>query len=131
MISLTLHPARARSPTPRMAPHLHPVPPVPCAHVPGKGSTTAFISSALRTAGYSVGVYTSPHLRSIRERISTHPARCIAPGAFAALVAGNADAVRAAAREEGGRLTHFEVLTALAFKWVWELELDSVDRMAH
>ncbi|XP_058100229.1 dihydrofolate synthetase isoform X2 [Magnolia sinica] len=36
----------------------------------GKGSTAAFLSNILREEGYSVGCYTSPHLWSIRERIS-------------------------------------------------------------
>ncbi|MBM3255805.1 MAG: bifunctional folylpolyglutamate synthase/dihydrofolate synthase, partial [Candidatus Omnitrophica bacterium] len=35
----------------------------------GKGSTCAFISYILREAGYKVGLYTSPHLLSFRERI--------------------------------------------------------------
>ena len=35
----------------------------------GKGSTVEFVASALRESGYSVGVFTSPHLHSARERI--------------------------------------------------------------
>src|SRR5258708_24376732 len=35
----------------------------------GKGSTAAFCESCLRAAGYRVGLYTSPHLVSVRERI--------------------------------------------------------------
>lgn len=35
----------------------------------GKGSTIAFMRSALEAAGYSCHVYTSPHLVSFRERI--------------------------------------------------------------
>ncbi|MGQ9631502.1 MAG: bifunctional folylpolyglutamate synthase/dihydrofolate synthase [bacterium] len=35
----------------------------------GKGSTSAFISSILKEAGYKTGTYTSPHLVDIRERI--------------------------------------------------------------
>lgn len=35
----------------------------------GKGSTTAMISSILREAGYSVGMFTSPHLIKYNERI--------------------------------------------------------------
>lgn len=34
----------------------------------GKGSTCAFITSILREAGYSCGLFTSPHLVSINER---------------------------------------------------------------
>jgi dihydrofolate synthase / folylpolyglutamate synthase len=35
----------------------------------GKGSTAAMIESVLRRAGYRTGLYTSPHLESINERI--------------------------------------------------------------
>ncbi|KAJ6003590.1 folylpolyglutamate synthase [Penicillium canescens] len=35
----------------------------------GKGSTCAYISSILQSLGCKVGLYTSPHLLSIRERI--------------------------------------------------------------
>ena len=34
----------------------------------GKGSTCAFLDSILREAGYSCGLFTSPHLVSVRER---------------------------------------------------------------
>ena len=35
----------------------------------GKGSTCAFLESILRAAGYRVGLYTSPHLIRVNERI--------------------------------------------------------------
>jgi len=35
----------------------------------GKGSVAAILSSILQSAGYKVGLYTSPHLISVRERI--------------------------------------------------------------
>jgi dihydrofolate synthase/folylpolyglutamate synthase len=44
----------------------------PCIHVAGskgKGSVSAFCATALQTAGYKVGLYTSPHLRDFEERI--------------------------------------------------------------
>ncbi len=36
----------------------------------GKGSTAAMIAAALRASGHRVGLYTSPHLHTIRERIN-------------------------------------------------------------
>ncbi len=45
---------------------------VPALHVAGtngKGSTCAFAESCLRAAGYRVGLYTSPHLVRVNERI--------------------------------------------------------------
>ena len=35
----------------------------------GKGSTSHMIASVLQQAGYTVGLYTSPHLKDFRERI--------------------------------------------------------------
>src|SRR4030088_2768105 len=35
----------------------------------GKGSTCAFAASILSAAGLRIGLYTSPHLQNIRERI--------------------------------------------------------------
>lgn len=43
-----------------------------CVHIAGtngKGSTSHFTTSVLQEAGYSVGLYTSPHLLDFRERI--------------------------------------------------------------
>ena len=44
----------------------------PCIHVGGtngKGSTSHMLAAILQTAGYKVGLYTSPHLKSFTERI--------------------------------------------------------------
>jgi dihydrofolate synthase/folylpolyglutamate synthase len=35
----------------------------------GKGSTAAMLDAVLRAAGYKVGLFTSPHLVSYRERV--------------------------------------------------------------
>jgi dihydrofolate synthase/folylpolyglutamate synthase len=43
-----------------------------CIHVAGtngKGSTSHMLASILQAAGYTVGLYTSPHLKDFRERI--------------------------------------------------------------
>jgi dihydrofolate synthase/folylpolyglutamate synthase len=83
----------------------------PCVHVAGtkgKGSVAALCESALRAAGYRVGLYTSPHLQDFRERIQVD--RELIPEAeFAALVDDIAPVVE---RVEG--LTWFELVTALA-----------------
>ena len=38
----------------------------------GKGSTSAFMASALKQAGYTTGLYTSPHLQDFCERIQVN-----------------------------------------------------------
>src|SRR5205814_9823553 len=50
----------------------HPERHFPCVHVAGtngRGSTCAFTAAALAARGFRVGVYTSPHLVSVRERV--------------------------------------------------------------
>ncbi len=42
----------------------------------GKGSTSAMIAASLQTAGYRVGVYSSPHLECFEERIAIDGSPC-------------------------------------------------------
>lgn len=85
----------------------------------GKGSTARIVSALLAAHGLSVGIYTSPHLERLNERI----ARNGAPIDDAALASLLLDVARF---EEhlGLRLTHFEVLTAAAFRWFADEAVD-------
>lgn len=59
-----------------------------CVHISGtngKGSTAAFLEGILRESGYRVGLYTSPHLVDVRERIQVGR-EMISPDALSALV---------------------------------------------
>jgi len=86
----------------------------------GKGSTAAFCESCLRAAGYRVGLYTSPHLVSVRERIQIDR-RLISEADFAK----GMEAVRRAVDEhEGHEITFFELMTALA---LWYFGREKVD----
>lgn len=76
----------------------------------GKGSTVAMIASMLQACGYAVGVYTSPHLIDIRERIAVNGV-LVEKAAFAELT----KQVATAAVKAGVDPTFFEVLTAAAF----------------
>jgi dihydrofolate synthase / folylpolyglutamate synthase len=61
---------------------------LPIVHVAGtkgKGSTAAMIASVLTAAGYRTGLFTSPHLNRIEERIAIDGQPCT-PDDFAALV---------------------------------------------
>ena len=73
----------------------------------GKGSTCAFAASILRAAGYRVGLYTSPHLISFRERIQVD-GRPISEEALA-------DVVTHLRPFADGELTYFEITTGCAF----------------
>ena len=89
----------------------------PAVHVAGtkgKGSVCALITSILTQAGYKVGLFTSPHLHSVceRVRIGLDP---ISTSDYAALIGQIWPAVEAVEREgEYGGVTFFEMLTGLA-----------------
>ena len=91
---------------------------VPAVHVAGtkgKGSTAAMVTSILSAQGYRVGLYTSPHLHSVVERIRVglDP---VSQEEFAGLVEQVWPAVESVGREGGyGDVTTFEMLTAMAF----------------
>ncbi len=85
----------------------------------GKGSTCAMVASMLRACGYKVGVYTSPHLVDIRERIQIN-GEMISHAEFARLIKTIEPMV--------GRMkptpTYFDVLTAAAFKYFADEKVD-------
>lgn len=82
----------------------------------GKGSTTTFLSNILRREGYSVGCYTSPHLLTIRERISLGGnGEPISAEALMNLFHQVKEVIDQSIELENGLLTYFEVFTALAF----------------
>lgn len=74
----------------------------------GKGSVCALCASALRAAGYRVGLYTSPHLQDYAERIQVD-GQPISHADLIALV----DEFRPLL-DQGTKLTTFEITTALA-----------------
>src|SRR5918999_4160976 len=74
----------------------------------GKGSVTALVAAALREAGWRVGLYTSPHLISFRERIQVDGV----PISEAAVAMWTG---RLLASILERKATFFEATTALAF----------------
>jgi dihydrofolate synthase/folylpolyglutamate synthase len=78
----------------------------------GKGSTAAIISKALESAGYRTGLYSSPHLVSVRERFRIN-GRAVPEDFFVKLI----DEIRPhadAMETEGHCPTYFELTTAIA-----------------
>jgi len=61
----------------------------------GKGSVSAFCSSVLQTAGYKVGLYTSPHVKEIKPAVASVP-----------------------------EITTFEIMTGLAFLYFSREKVD-------
>ncbi|MGH9466862.1 MAG: bifunctional folylpolyglutamate synthase/dihydrofolate synthase, partial [Terriglobales bacterium] len=82
----------------------------------GKGSTAALIEAAARAAGWRTGLYTSPHLQRLSERICVAGEE-IAPGALAEAATEVHDVIEAMLGR--GDLPHapafFEVVTAIGF----------------
>jgi dihydrofolate synthase/folylpolyglutamate synthase len=82
----------------------------------GKGSIAATVDSVLRQAGFRVGLYTSPHLIDLRERIRVN-GEMITEKMLNALIGD----VRRQVRED---VTYFEFLTTVAFLHFCQMKVD-------
>jgi dihydrofolate synthase / folylpolyglutamate synthase len=80
----------------------------------GKGSTAALLASILQRHGVRVGLYTSPHLVHVEERIVVS-GRPIEPGRLLELIAGLA---------AFPSLSYFETLTVAAFRHFAEIGVE-------
>lgn len=90
----------------------------------GKGSTAAMVASVLSTAGYKTGLYTSPHLTDLRERFRIDN-ELISEAAIIELVDRIKPEVEVVNQEaKYGKLTTFELLTALGFLYFAQQGVD-------
>lgn len=80
----------------------------------GKGSTSALLSAMASAAGRRTGLYTSPHLESVEERLRIG-GRAIGPEELAGLL----DRI-----VEVAEPTYFEAVTAAAFLWFSQRQVD-------
>jgi dihydrofolate synthase/folylpolyglutamate synthase len=92
---------------------------MPCVHIAGtngKGSTAAMLDAILRAAGLRTGLYTSPHLERINERIRIG-GDDISDEDFAAAWTRVQSAIESllAAGKLAAHPTYFECVTAMAF----------------
>ena len=93
---------------------------VPAFHVAGtngKGSMCAMLAAVLKASGRKTGLYVSPHLLSVRERVSIG-GKAISEVAFARLMA------KALTADPKKKLTYFELLTSIAFQHFAEEKCD-------
>jgi len=79
----------------------------------GKGSTAAMLACVLQRAGYRTGLFTSPHLCRVEERIQVNQAP-IPANAITQLM-GELEPKVLALESKGSSPTFFEIVTALGF----------------
>ena len=110
------------------APHLAGIT-VHIAGTKGKGSVAAIIAQVLSVSGYKTGLYTSPHLHTLRERIKVD-GDLISQTEFATTTAEVKPHIAAMsasydqAKQSHRQLTFFEALTVLAFAYFKKKQVD-------
>jgi dihydrofolate synthase/folylpolyglutamate synthase len=82
----------------------------------GKGSISAVLSSILKESGYKVGLYTSPHLINIRERIRINDTLISEERLH--------ECIRLINSHLEEPLTYFEYLTASAYLYFYQEKVD-------
>lgn len=97
----------------------------------GKGSTSAMTASILRCAGYRVGLYTSPHLQTCRERIQllmpkAEGQHAITEDELAEILTEMKPVVDSVRRDRSdlGRFSFFEIFTAVALMYFKHKHVD-------
>lgn len=96
------------------------IPTVIVAGTNGKGSTSALLASMARSAGYRTGLYTSPHLEDVHERVRVDGSVITEP----ALAAYLARAIELAAELREEPPTYFEAMTLAAWQHFRDARLD-------
>lgn len=89
----------------------------------GKGSTSVMISSILSAAGYKVGTYNSPEIVSFYERMRIN-GEYMEPAALERLTEEIKPYLKKIEEQGLGHPTFFEVVTAIAFKYFAQQEVD-------
>jgi dihydrofolate synthase/folylpolyglutamate synthase len=87
----------------------------------GKGSTATMLARMLEANGYSVGLYTSPHVVHLHERIAVN-SKVISDREMLGLLNRIYAPVEKMARTEAP--TFFEIMTALAFMYFADMKVD-------
>jgi len=104
----------------------------PIVHVAGtngKGSVCTMVATVLRQQGYTVGLYTSPHLQRVNERIRVN-GREVSDPVLDGLLGRVGELSRTLGRdlieldEAEEALTYFETITAAAFLHFAEAQVD-------
>jgi dihydrofolate synthase/folylpolyglutamate synthase len=89
----------------------------------GKGSTCTFIASILQEAGFKVGLYLSPYVRDLRERIQIN-GRLIGRDEFAELISEIQPIADDISASDLGPVTEFEAKTMAAYLYFAREQVD-------
>lgn len=89
----------------------------------GKGSTATFAASILQEAGYRVGLYLSPYVHDLRERIQIN-GRMIPKQDFADIISEIQPLADDMAATDMGAVTEFEVKTMAAYLYFARQQVD-------
>ncbi len=89
----------------------------------GKGSVCAYLNGILLERGYRVGMFTSPHLVDIRERIRIN-GKCLDQDFFCHVLDEVREAIRACRKNGGLPPSFFETLFLMAAKAFEEKKVD-------
>ncbi len=87
----------------------------------GKGSTATMLGKMLESNGYKVGLYTSPHVVQLNERITVN-SKLISDRQLLGLLNRVYDPVEKLAKKDAP--TFFEIMTAMAFMHFIDSEVD-------
>jgi len=87
----------------------------------GKGSTATMLARMLEANGYTVGLYTSPHLVHLRERITVN-SEMITEAEMLGLMNRLHAPIEKLSKDDPP--TFFEIMTALAFTYFADREID-------
>ena len=101
---------------------------IECLHIAGtngKGSVAAYLSAILTEAGYRTGLYTSPNLVTVNERIRIS-GEMIPTDRLESLLSRVGDACERVRAAGGEMPTQFEIWTAAAFLYYAEQGVDYV-----
>ncbi|NLB88148.1 MAG: bifunctional folylpolyglutamate synthase/dihydrofolate synthase [Syntrophomonadaceae bacterium] len=89
----------------------------------GKGSTSHIVEKILEVAEYKVGRFTSPHIHSYLERFTINGERITAQE-LQIYINDIEELIKDIFSGDQDRPTEFELLTALAFKWFKDKQVD-------
>lgn len=85
----------------------------------GKGSTATMLARMLESCGYKIGLFTSPHISCVRERITINEKKI--PRKY---LAESIAELAVVADKMKDKPTFFEIMTAIAFKYFCESKVD-------